>query len=54
MRRKSRELRLHPVLLFFGLTIIVMIVSSIGSILDLEASYYTINKISSCLTIVVF
>lgn len=46
MKRMSRELRLHPALLFFGLTIIVMIVSSIGSLLDLEASYYTINKIS--------
>ena len=46
MRKKSKELRLHPALLFFVLTILVMIVSSVGSILNLEASYYTVNKIS--------
>ena len=46
MRKKSKELRLHPALLFFALTIIVMVVSSIGSILDLKASYYTVNSIS--------
>ena len=46
MRKKSKELRLHPALLCFALTILVMVISSIGSILNLEASYYTVNKIS--------
>ena len=44
MRKKSKELRLHPALLCFALTILVMVISSIGSILNLEASYYTVNS----------
>jgi len=43
MKRRKKEFRLHPALLFLVLTIVVMIVSSIGSILNLETSYYTVN-----------
>ena len=40
---KSKDVKLHPALLFLILTILVMIISSVGSILHLETSYYTVN-----------
>lgn len=43
---KRREVKLHPALLLFVLTIIIMIVSSIGSILNLEATYYNVNSVT--------
>lgn len=43
MRKNKKEFKLHPALLFFALTLIVMIVSSIGSILNLETNYYVVN-----------
>lgn len=43
---KKRELKLHPALLLFILTIIIMVVSSVGSILNLETSYYIVNSVS--------
>ena len=33
---KSKDVKLHPALLFLILTILVMIISSVGSILHLE------------------
>lgn len=47
MKRVKKEFRLHPALLFLVLTILVMIISSIGSILNLETSYYTVNSVTS-------
>lgn len=44
MKRKKKDIRLHPAFIFFALTIIIMIISSIGSIFDLETSYYTVNS----------
>ena len=41
---KKKELRLHPALLFLILTLVVMVVSSVGSILNIEASYYNVNS----------
>ena len=35
---KKKEIRLHPALLLFVLTIIIMIVSSVGNILNLETT----------------
>ena len=46
MRKVKKDIRLHPALLFFVLTIIIMIVSSIGGILNLEANYYNVNSVS--------
>lgn len=46
MKCKKKEFSLHPALLFFVLTIVVMIVSSIGSILNLETSYYVVNSVT--------
>ena len=43
---KKKEIRLHPALLLFILTIIVMIVSSVGNILNLETTYYNVNAVS--------
>ena len=43
---KKRELKLHPALILFVLTIIIMVVSSVGSILNLETTYYNVNPVS--------
>lgn len=43
MKIKKKKIRLHPALVFLILTLVIMIISSIGSILNLEASYYVVN-----------
>jgi len=43
---KIKEKNLHPALLLFILTIIIMIVSSVGSILNLETTYYNVNAVT--------
>ena len=43
---KIKEKKLHPALLLFILTIIIMIVSSVGSILNLETTYYNVNAVT--------
>ena len=43
---KKREIKLHPAILFFVLTIVVMIISSVGGILNLETTYYNVNTVS--------
>lgn len=43
---KKREFKLHPALLLFILTIIVMVLSSAGSILNLETTYYNVNSVT--------
>ena len=50
---KMKEKKLHPALLLFVLTIIIMIVSSVGSILNLETTYYNVNPVSGELETVV-
>jgi len=44
--KKKKEFKLHPALLFLVLTLFVMIISSIGSILNLETSYYVVNSVN--------
>jgi len=44
--RKKKEFKLHPALLFFVLTLLIMIISSVGSILNLETSYYNVNSVT--------
>ena len=44
MRRKKKEFRLHPALLFLVLTLVIMVISSVGSLLNLESSYYMVNS----------
>ena len=41
---KKKKIRLHPALVFLILTIGIMIISSIGSILNLETSYFVVNE----------
>ena len=43
---KKRDLKLHPAILLFLLTIIVMVISSVGSILNLETTYYNVNAVT--------
>lgn len=47
---KKKKIRLHPAIVFLILTLGVMIFSSIGGILNLEASYYIVNEITGDLT----
>lgn len=47
---KKNKFRLHPALVFLVLTIIIMIISSIGSIFNLEANYYVVNENTGDLT----
>ena len=41
---KKKEFKLHPAVLLFILTIIVMVISSVGSILNLETIYKNASK----------
>ena len=45
-KEKIKKMKLHPALVFLFLTIVVMIISSIGGILNLETHYYTVNTVS--------
>lgn len=47
---KKKKFRLHPALLFLILTIVIMIISCVGSIFNLEASYYVVNENTGDLT----
>ena len=47
---KKKKVRLHPALVFLILTLAVMILSSLGSIFNLESSYYVVNEVTGDLT----
>lgn len=47
--RKKKEIKIHPALLFFVLTIIIMIISSVGGILNLDVNYYNVNNVTGSL-----
>ena len=47
---KKKKFRLHPALVFLILTLVIMIISSIGSIFNLEANYYVVNETTGDLT----
>lgn len=42
----KKEVKLHPALILLILTIIIMVVSSVGSILNLETTYYNVNSVT--------
>ena len=44
--KKLKNIKLHPALTFLVLTIVIMIISSLGSLFDLKTSYYTVNSIT--------
>ena len=50
---KNKEVKLHPALILFVLTIVIMVVSSVGGILNLETTYYNVNPVSGELETVV-
>lgn len=41
-----KKIKIHPALVFFVFTLIVMVISSIGGILNLESNYYKVNTVS--------
>lgn len=43
---RKKELKFHPAILLFLLTIMIMIVSSVGNILNLETTYYNVNAVT--------
>lgn len=46
MKRKIKKIKFHPALVFGILTLVVMIISSVGGILNIESNYYTVNTVS--------
>ena len=45
-KKKLNNVKIHPALVFFALTIIAMIISSIGGILNIEFNYFKVNTVS--------
>jgi len=43
---RKKDIKLHPAILLFILTIIIMVISSVGSILNLETTYYNVNAVT--------
>lgn len=48
--KNKKNIKLHPAIVFLILTIIVMIISSIGRILNLETSYNSVNAVTGDIT----
>lgn len=48
--RGKKNIKLHPAIVFLILTIIVMIVSGVGGILNLETSYNSVNALTGDIT----
>ena len=48
--KNKRIIKLHPAIVFLILTIIVMVISSIGGILHLETSYNSVNAVTGDVT----
>lgn len=46
LKKNIKTIKFHPALVFLILTLVVMVISSVGGILNLESSYYTVNTIS--------
>lgn len=46
MKNKIKRTKFHPALVFLVLTLAVMVISSIGGILNLETNYYTVNTVT--------
>lgn len=44
--KKINKIKFHPALVFFTLTIVVMVISSVGGILNIESNYYTVNTVT--------
>ena len=46
IKKKLKKITVHPALVFFALTIVVMVISSVGGILNIESNYYTVNTVT--------
>lgn len=46
LKKKLKRVKFHPALVFFTLTIVVMVISSVGGILNIESNYYTVNSVT--------
>ena len=46
LKKSITKIKFHPALVFAVLTLVVMIISSIGGILNIESNYYTVNPVS--------
>lgn len=46
IKNNIKSIKFHPALVFLTLTIVVMIISSVGGILNIESNYYTVNPVS--------
>lgn len=46
IKKNLKRIKFHPALVFFTLTIVIMIISSVGGILNIESNYYTVNIVS--------
>ena len=44
--KRVKDARIHPALIFGILTLIVMVISSVGHFFNIEASYYTVNSVT--------
>ena len=43
---KLKKIKFHPALVFLILTLVIMVISSVGAILKIESNYYTVNPIT--------
>lgn len=46
LKSNIKKTKFHPALVFLILTIVVMVISSVGGILNIESNYYTVNTVS--------
>lgn len=46
MKEKRKRIKIHPALVFLILTLVVMVISSIGGILNIEFNYYNVNTVT--------
>jgi len=44
--KNIKKIKLHPALVFLILTLVVMVISSVGAILNIESNYYTVNPVT--------
>lgn len=45
-KNKITKVKFHPALVFLVLTLVVMVISSVGGILNIESNYYTVNTVT--------
>lgn len=46
LKKNLKRIKFHPALIFFILTLVIMVISSVGGILNIESNYYTVNTVT--------